>query len=183
LIEQIDWLLYARVIEDLSRHPLPGYAAINVSPRHFRAPDFATRLLSLLDAAGVAPERLRIEITEVALLDDAPRTLESLALLRSHGVLAQLDDFGTGFSALSYLHRFPIASLKIDRSFVAGLESDGYAESVAVIRAIVALATSLGIELIAEGVETRHQRDRLLELGCIYAQGFLFSPPVPLPAA
>ena len=183
LIEQIDWLLYARVIEDLARHPLPGYVAINVSPRHFRAPDFAHRLLSLLQDAGVAPARLRIEITEVALLDDAPRTLESLALLRSHGVLAQLDDFGTGFSALSYLHRFPIASLKIDRSFVAGLESDGYAESVAVIRAIVALATSLGIELIAEGVETRHQRDRLLELGCIYAQGFLFSPPVPLPAA
>lgn len=181
LIEQIDWLLYARVIEDLARHPLPGYVAINVSPRHFRAPDFAHRLLSLLERAGVAPARVRIEITEVALLDDAPRTLESLALLRSNGVLAQLDDFGTGFSALSYLHRFPIASLKIDRSFVAGLESDGYAESVAVIRAIVALATSLGIELIAEGVETRRQRDRLLELGCIYAQGFLFSPPVPLP--
>ncbi len=183
LIEQIDWLLYARVIDDLARHPLPGYAAINVSPRHFRAPDFASRLLSLLDAAGVTPGRLRIEITEVALLDDAPRTLESLALLRSHGVLAQLDDFGTGFSALSYLHRFPIASLKIDRSFVAGLDGENSAESVAVIRAIVALATSLGIELIAEGVETRHQRDRLLELGCIYAQGFLFSPPVPLPAA
>lgn len=183
LIEQIDWLLYARVIEDLARHPLPGYAAINVSPRHFRAADFATRLLSLLEAAGVSPDRLRVEITEVALLDDAPRTLESLALLRRHGVLAQLDDFGTGFSALSYLHRFPIASLKIDRSFVAGLESDGYAESVAVIRAIVALATSLGIELIAEGVETRHQRERLMELGCLYAQGFLFSPPVPLPAA
>ena len=182
LIEQIDWLLYARVIEDVSRHPLPGYVAINVSPRHFRAPDFATRLLALLDGAGVAPARVRVEITEVALLDDAPRTLESLALLRRHGVLAQLDDFGTGFSALSYLHRFPIASLKIDRSFVAGLDGDACTESVAVIRAIVALATSLGIELIAEGVETRQQRDRLIELGCTYAQGFLFSPPVPLPA-
>ena len=182
LIEQIDWLLYARVIEDVSRHPLPGYVAINVSPRHFRAPDFAARLLALLDGAGVAPARVRVEITEVALLDDAPRTLESLALLRRHGVLAQLDDFGTGFSALSYLHRFPIASLKIDRSFVAGLDGDACTESVAVIRAIVALATSLGIELIAEGVETRQQRDRLIELGCTYAQGFLFSPPVPLPA-
>ena len=126
--------------------------------------------------------RLRVEITEVALLDDAPRTLESLALLRRHGVLAQLDDFGTGYSALSYLHRFPIASLKVDRSFVAGLDGENSAESVAVIRAIVALATSLGIELIAEGVETRHQRDRLVELGCTYAQGFLYSPPVPLPA-
>ena len=181
LIEQIDWLLYARVISDMARHDMPGYVAINVSPRHFRAPDFAARLLALLDASGVAPARLRVEITEVALLDDAPRTLESLALLRRHGVLAQLDDFGTGFSALSYLHRFPIASLKIDRSFVAGLDSEIIAESVAVIRAIVALASSLGIELIAEGVESRHQRERLIELGCPYAQGFLFSPPVPLP--
>lgn len=181
LIEQIDWLMYAKVIEDLARHALQGYVAINVSPRHFRSPDFATRLLALLEAAGVVPARLRVEITEVALLDDAPRTFESLALLRRHGVLAQLDDFGTGFSALSYLHRFPIASLKIDRSFVAGLDGKSCNESVAVIRAIVALATSLGIELIAEGVETRHQRDRLMELGCTYAQGFLFGLPVPLP--
>lgn len=127
------------------------------------------------------PSRLRVEITEVALLDDAPRTLDILAQLRRHGVLAQLDDFGTGYSALSYLHRFPIASLKIDRSFVAGLDANGCTESVAVVRAIVALAASLGIELIAEGVETRHQRERLAELGCEYAQGFLFSPPVPLP--
>jgi len=127
------------------------------------------------------PERLRVEITEVALLDDAPRTLECLDLLRRHGVLAQLDDFGTGFSALSYLHRFPIASLKIDRSFVAGLDGETSTESVAVIRAIVALATSLGIEQIAEGVETMRQRDRLNELGCTYAQGYLYSLPQPLP--
>lgn len=130
----------------------------------------------------MAPARIRVEITEVALLDDAPRTLECLALLKRHGVLAQLDDFGTGFSALSYLHRFPIASLKIDRSFVAGLEGESSTESVAVIRAIVALAGSLGIELIAEGVETRHQCERLQALGCGCGQGFLFSPPVPLPA-
>ena len=183
LIEQIDWLMYARVIADLARHPMPGYVAINVSPRHFRMPDFATRLLDLLAAAGVAPSRLRVEITEVALMDDAPRTRESLDLLRAHGVLAQLDDFGTGFSALSYLHRFPIASLKIDRSFVAGLDGDGRSESVAVIRAIIALANSLGIEIIAEGVETQRQRERLQDLGCVNAQGFLFGKPEPLQVA
>ena len=177
LIEQIDWLMYARVIADMTCHRMPGYVAINVSPRHFRAPDFASRLLGLLEAADVAPSRLRIEITEVALLDDAPRTSEALNLLRRHGILAQLDDFGTGFSALSYLHRFPIASLKIDRSFVAGLDGEGRNESVAVIRAIVALANSLGIEIIAEGVETPRQRERLLDLGCTYAQGFLFGKP------
>jgi diguanylate cyclase (GGDEF)-like protein len=180
LIEQIDWLMYQRVIADMASHALTGYVAINVSPRHFRVADFAHRLLALLDSHGVDPARLRVEITEVALLDDAPRTLECLDLLRQHGVLAQLDDFGTGFSALSYLHRFPIASLKIDRSFVAGLDGDTSTESVAVIRAIVALATSLGIEQIAEGVESAHQRDVLTELGCTYAQGFLFSQPMPL---
>ena len=180
LIEQVDWLMYARVIADMAMHEMPGYVAINVSPRHFRSQDFAERLLGLLDVAGVDPQRLRIEITEVALMDDAPRISESLNLLRGHGVLAQLDDFGTGFSALSYLHRFPIAALKIDRSFVADLVGDARNESVAVIRAIIALAGSLGMEIIAEGVETMSQREQLRELGCVYAQGYLFGRPVPL---
>ncbi len=180
LIEQVDWLMYARVIADMAMHEMPGYVAINVSPRHFRSQDFAERLLGLLDVAGVDPSRLRIEITEVALMDDAPRISESLNLLRSHGVLAQLDDFGTGFSALSYLHRFPIAALKIDRSFVADLSGDARNESVAVIRAIIALAASLNMEIIAEGVETMAQREQLRELRCIYAQGYLFGRPVPL---
>ncbi len=180
LIEQVDWLMYARVIADMARAPAPGYVSINVSPRHFRSQDFGSRLLGLLVTAGVDPARLRIEITEVALLDDAPRISQTLETLRAHGVLAQLDDFGTGFSALSYLHRFPIASLKVDRSFVAGLDGDSRAESVAVIRAIAALSGSLGIEIIAEGVETLGQRDRLRELGCTFAQGFLFGRPAPL---
>ena len=179
LIEQVDWLMYARVIADMARAHTEGYIAINVSPRHFRSLDFSSRLLGLLEAASVKPSRLRIEITEVALLDDAPRISETLSMLRAHGVLAQLDDFGTGFSALSYLHRFPIASLKVDRSFVAGLDGDSRTESVAVIRAIVALSGSLGIEIIAEGVETVAQRDCLRELGCTYAQGFLFGHPQP----
>ena len=179
LIEQVDWLMYARVIADMARIQTPGYVSINVSPRHFRSLDFGSRLLGLLETAQVDPARLRIEITEVALLDDAPRISQTLGVLRAHGVLAQLDDFGTGFSALSYLHRFPISSLKIDRSFVASLDGDSRAESVAVIRAIVALSGSLGMEIIAEGVETLAQRDRLLELGCTYGQGFLFGRPAP----
>ncbi|MFP5341265.1 MAG: EAL domain-containing protein, partial [Gammaproteobacteria bacterium] len=90
------------------------------------------------------PARLRIEITEVALLDDAARALRTMRLLREYGVMAQLDDFGTGFSALSYLHRFPIETLKIDQSFVAGLCGESRPESLAVIRAILALASTLG---------------------------------------
>ncbi len=181
LIEQIDWMIYQRVVADLATRQMPPYVAINVSPRHFRVPDFANRLLGLLDAHGVPASRLRVEITEVALLDDAQETRDSLALLRNHGVLAQLDDFGTGYSALSYLHRFPIAGLKIDRSFIAGLDDDDRTDGEALVRAIVALAGSLSIELIAEGVETPRQRERLEALGCAYAQGFLLGRPQPLP--
>src|SRR5690606_28346476 len=124
LIEQVDWLLYEQVISELARGG-EGYISVNVSPRHFRSADFADRLLGLLEAAGANPARLRVEITEVALLDDAPRTRRLLDALRAQGVRAVLDDFGTGFSALSYLHRFPISGLKIDRSFVAGLDAEG----------------------------------------------------------
>lgn len=180
LIEQVDWLVYARVIACMAHGLEDGYVAINVSPRHFRAPGFGQRLLSLLDEAGVAPSRLRIEITEVALLEDAPRVSRTLGLLRERGVLAQLDDFGTGFSALSYLHRFPIAALKIDRSFVSDLGGEARSESLAVVRAIIALADSLGIEIIAEGVESEAQRAHLLDLQCTYAQGFLYGRPEPL---
>ena len=176
LIEQVDWLLYDRVIASMCNHP-DGYVTINVSPRHFRYEDFAERLLKMIDAAGANPSRLRIEITEVAVLDDAPRALRMLNVLRERGVLALLDDFGTGFSALSYLHRFPIHALKIDRSFVAGLDGETRAESLALVRAILALAGTLGIDTIAEGIETIVQRDTLTELGCLYGQGFLFGRP------
>ena len=155
LIEQVDWLLYEQVIGELARGG-SGYISVNVSPRHFRSPDFADRLLGLLQSADADPARLRVEITEVALLEDAPRTRRILDTLRKHGVLAQLDDFGTGFSALSYLHRFPISGLKIDRSFVSALEGEGgRQESLALVRAILALAGTLGIETVGEGWRPR----------------------------
>ena len=177
LIEQVDWLIYAQVVAELARGG-SGYISVNVSPRHFRSADFADRLLGLLQAVDADPRRLRVEITEVALLDDAPRTRRILDTLREHGVLAQLDDFGTGFSALSYLHRFPISGLKIDRSFVSALEGDGgRQESLALVRAILALAGTLGIETVGEGVETEAQRRILHELGCSCGQGFLLGRP------
>ncbi len=178
LIEQVDWLLYRHVFEWMLRHR-EGYVSINVSPRHLRADDFVDRLLRMLDEAGADPQRLRIEITEVALLDDAPRVLRMLNLLRDRGVLVLLDDFGTGFSALSYLHRFPIHALKIDQSFVAGLDSEMHAESLALVRAILALAGTLGIDAIGEGIESTQQRDILLQLGCSFGQGYLYGLPAP----
>jgi diguanylate cyclase (GGDEF)-like protein len=176
LIEQVDWLLYAQAARRLAATP-EGYVSVNVSPRHFRSDDFALRLLGLLRTAGADAARLRIEITEVALLDDAPRALRTMRLLRDYGVVAQLDDFGTGFSALSYLHRFPIETLKIDQSFVAGLRGESRPESLAVIRAILALASTLGIDTIGEGIEHPAQREALLEMGCVYGQGYLFGRP------
>ena len=181
LIEQVDWLLYRRVVAWMAGNP-EGYVSINVSPRHFHAEDFAERLLRIADEADVDPRRLRIEITEGALLDDAPRAARILGTLRTQGVLAQLDDFGTGFSALSYLHRFPIQALKIDQSFIAGLSGDSQAESLALVRAILALAGTLGIDTIGEGVETAHQRQLLFEMGCAYGQGYLFGRPRPAKA-
>ncbi|WP_425504850.1 putative bifunctional diguanylate cyclase/phosphodiesterase [Pseudoxanthomonas helianthi] len=176
LIEQVDWLIYAQVVEQIARGG-SGYISVNVSPRHFHSSDFADRLLGMFDAVGADPSRLRVEITEIALLEDAPRTLRTLHLLRQHGILAQLDDFGTGFSALSYLHRFPISTLKIDRSFISGLGDQGSAESEAVVRAILALAGTLGIDTICEGVERADQLRALREMGARYGQGYLFGEP------
>jgi diguanylate cyclase (GGDEF)-like protein len=179
LIEQVDWLMYAHVVASMSEYP-ERYVSINVSPRHFLSDNFADRLLRMLDEADQDPRRLRIEITEVALIEDATRALRVLRDLHSHGIAALLDDFGTGFSALSYLHRFPIQGLKIDRSFVSGLDGDASTESLALVRAILAMAITLGIDTIAEGIETERQREILLEQGCQYGQGYLLGIPRPL---
>ncbi len=178
LIEQVDWLIYEQVVKDLAR-TARGYVSVNVSPRHFRVADFAPRLLAVIEEAGADADRLRIEITETALLDDAPRTLQTLHQLRERGVVVQLDDFGTGYSALSYLHRFPISALKIDRSFVAGLHAQSGKSTLALVDGVLSLARTLGIETIGEGVETEQQRQTLQQLGCNYGQGYLLGYPAP----
>lgn len=178
LIEQVDWLIYEQVISGLGRGGR-GYVSVNVSPRHFRSADFTERLFGLIESFDADPRRLRLEITEVALLDDGPRTLRILQALRERGILVQLDDFGTGFSALSYLHRFPITSLKIDQSFIAGLHSPEAQSTRPLVEGVVSLARTLGIETIAEGIETDEQRLTLLELGCDYGQGYLLGRPGP----
>lgn len=181
LIEQIDWLIYEQVFRAMG-HLLRGeeYVCINVSARHFHRPDLAERLLDLLQACDADPTRLRIELTEGALLDDAHNVSGALYDLRAAGVRTQLDDFGTGYSALSYLQRFPIAAIKVDRSFVAELDGTAAQGGHAVVRAILALAQTLGLETIGEGIETEQQRQRLAALGCLRGQGFLFARPLPL---
>ena len=179
--EQIDWQIF-----DAACGAVRGllnddqYITLNVSARHFRAPDLARQLVAMLDAHDIAPRRVRLEVTEGALFENPEQACAILDTLRADGVLAALDDFGTGFSSLSYLHRFPLRALKIDRSFIAGLATG--ASSAAVVRAVLALATTLGLEVIAEGIETPEQRAQLLELGCVYGQGFLFALPQPAEA-
>lgn len=179
LIEQVDWLLYEQVINRLARGGR-GYVSVNVSPRHFRSPDFIPRLFGLIEAANADPYRLRVEITEMALVDDGPRTLQILQALRERGIQIQLDDFGTGFSALSYLHRFPISTLKIDQSFVAGLHEEQGQSTLTLVRGVLSLANTLGIETVGEGIETVQQQQTLMELGCDYGQGYLLGRPAPL---
>lgn len=177
-IEQIDWLMFTQACEQAQRLPDHTYVSINVSASHLRSPGFEESLLHVLSRSGLSPDRLRLEITEGALLDEPEQTRRVLLRLRHAGILVQLDDFGTGYSSLSYLHQLPIHALKIDRSFVADLSTRG--SSMAVIRAIIALTESLGIEVIAEGVETPEQRKSLIELGCRMGQGYLFSMPAPV---
>ncbi|MBS0462678.1 MAG: EAL domain-containing protein [Proteobacteria bacterium] len=178
LIEQIDWLLFeetCRRFHAVARDR--QYISINVAPRHFRSPELARRLLAMAREYQVPSDRLRIELTEGALLDHSTQVLDALEELHRGGIVAQLDDFGTGYSALSYLHRFPIRALKIDRSFVADLTIEGVKGSRTVVRAILALAASLGMDTVGEGVETVEQRDLLRALRCAYGQGFLFGHP------
>ncbi len=180
-IEQIDWQIFALACRAAARLPEhDAYISINVSARQMRAVDFDQSVLRLIDANGIHRHRVRLEVTEGALLENPDHVRRLLESLREAGVMVQLDDFGTGYSSLSYLHRFPIHSLKIDRSFVADLRPGQAGGSEAVVRAIHALADSLGLEVIGEGIETHAQCQALKSLGCMIGQGFLFSQPLPV---
>ncbi|QSX78206.1 bifunctional diguanylate cyclase/phosphodiesterase [Agrilutibacter solisilvae] len=180
-VEQIDWQMFERTCRDIpALQANGGYVTLNVSPRHFRSPALARQLLDLLGEHDIKPQNVRVEVTEGALLDNPDQVFATLDALRTAGVLAALDDFGTGYSSLSYLHRFPLHALKIDRSFVSALQPGDRGGSAAVVRAVLALANTLGMEVIAEGIETEEQRQWLLEIGCEMGQGFLFSRARPV---
>ena len=179
--EQIDWLVFERVCAVATALTTGGgFVGINLSGRHFHSADLAGRLLDLLATHKVEPHTIRVEVTEHVLLDNPALVKRTLQRLRTAGITIALDDFGTGYSSLSYLHQFPLQALKIDRSFVAELTAgDTSSGSNAVVRAILALAGSLGMQVIAEGIESEMQRDLLQRLGCEFGQGFLFGQPQP----
>ena len=149
---------------------------VNISAVGLRHEHLVDFVLKCLAERGLPADALIIEITENILVDDAERSLQALRRLAAAGVGIALDDFDTGYSSLSYLHRFPVDILKIDRSFVARLNADG--SDSAFVRTIVELGRSLGVDTVAEGVETEEQLQQVRKTGCDFAQGFLFSRPL-----
>ena len=158
---------------------LPGLSeltlAVNVSEQQFRQPDFVDHVLQIIDQTGASPTRLKLELTESLLAQDIEDISSKMMALREHGIHFALDDFGTGYSSLSYLKRLPLAQLKIDQSFVQEILTSPNDAMIA--RTIVALADSLGLTVIAEGVETADQRQFLVENGCNHFQGYYFGRP------
>ncbi len=152
--------------------------AVNVSAHQFRQADFVDQVLAILKSTGAAPQRLKIELTESALVSNVEEVIEKMFALKARGIGFSLDDFGTGYSSLSYLKRLPLDQLKIDQSFVRDVLTDPNDASIA--KTIIALAQNLGLGVIAEGVETDTQREFLANAGCHAYQGYLFSRPLPI---
>lgn len=175
-----DWVLW-RACRDLQRwqERYPQYPLcvnVNLSKRQLMHPNLVEQVLGVLEQSQLAPESLHLEITESAGIDKPEQVREILLALKAHGLKLSMDDFGTGYSCLSYLTNLPINMLKVDRSFVKLITETSQRHSV--VDAILSLAKGLELEVIAEGVEQPHQVTRLRELGCDYAQGYYFSPPL-----
>ncbi|MDO9364869.1 MAG: EAL domain-containing protein [Methylotenera sp.] len=181
LIEKIgEWVLTtackkAKELKEKVGYPFP--IAVNVSPRQFRQPNLAKTIKQILETTELDSDCLELEITESTLIDDAAKFIETLHSLKMIGVKLAIDDFGTGYSSLAYLKDFPIDRLKIDKAFVSSLENDP--ANMAILKAIIVLGQSLGIKVIAEGVETSYQYDYLKLIGCDELQGYYFSKPLP----
>jgi EAL domain-containing protein (putative c-di-GMP-specific phosphodiesterase class I) len=154
--------------------PLP--VSVNLSGKQFLQPDLLEQIQEVLRETGLDPRGLKLEITETVVMENIETATHTLEQLRALGVELSIDDFGTGYSSLSYLQRFPVSTLKIDRSFVSRMtESDGTAE---IVRTIAKLAQTMGMDVVAEGVETESQRAQLRDFECEFGQGYFFSRPM-----
>jgi len=176
------WVLVSACEQLASWATRPGLAqvsvAVNVSARQFHHPEFVGQVLAALASTGANPQRLKLELTESLLVDDMEEVISKMTVLKAQGIGFALDDFGTGYSSLAYLKRLPLDQLKIDKSFVRDVLTDP--NDAAIARTIIALAQSLGLGVIAEGVETGSQRDFLSLAGCHTYQGYYFSRPLPV---
>jgi EAL domain-containing protein (putative c-di-GMP-specific phosphodiesterase class I) len=151
--------------------------SVNLSARQFTQPDLVDQIAAILDETGLPPRLLELEITETVLMDQSESGTRALRALRALGVQLVLDDFGTGYSSLAYLKHLPLNTIKIDRSFVNGLDDDD--ANLPIVQAVIALAHGLGIEVVAEGIETVAQLDRLRSLVCDRGQGYFYARPLP----
>jgi diguanylate cyclase (GGDEF)-like protein len=161
--------------KSMGRHP--GSVAVNLSASHFRDQRLPDQLSHLIEAYGVAPGELTIELTESTVMADSEASMKTIQALRALGVALAVDDFGTGYSSLAYLKLLRPQKLKIDRSFVRDVPEDN--DDCVLVRAVLGLAKALDIQVVAEGVETEAQRDFLLSEVCVMQQGYLFSRPIP----
>lgn len=175
--EQVLSAAVGRFADWVRRYGVRVPVAVNVSAVQFERADLEVLVAALLRDSGLPPELLKLELTETALLGDGTRTRRTMEALVARGVQFSLDDFGTGCSSLSHLHQFPIAQVKIDKSFVGRMTASRPHEKI--VRAVVMLAHELDLAVVAEGVETAEQRDRLRDFGCDCGQGFLFGRPQP----
>ena len=184
IVDLGEWVLTSACAQLARWATLPRLAhltlSINVSVHQFRQADFVDKVRHALQAHGASPSRLKLEITESMFAGDLENIIQKMNRLKSHGVGFSLDDFGTGYSSLSYLKRLPLDQLKIDQSFVRDVLAD--ANDAAIARTIIALGQSLGLAVIAEGVELQGQRDFLAEHGCESCQGYLISRPIAIDA-
>lgn len=176
LINEVGAWVLKRACTDAIQWPSQAKVAVNLSPVQFKSNRLGLDVCAALASSGLPAQRLELEITETAMLQDAATTLAMLRELKALGLSISLDDFGTGYSSLSYLQKFPFDKIKIDKSFVCELPNKE--ESLAIVRAIIRLADSLGMSTLAEGVETQGQFAILRKEGCVEAQGYLFSRPV-----
>ena len=152
--------------------------AVNVSGRQFRQPDFVAQVSEIINRTAINPQRLKLELTESIVLDNVADTIDKMQAIRQFGVSFSMDDFGTGYSSLAYLTRLPLKQLKIDQSFVRNIGINS--SDATIVQTIIGMADNLGMEVIAEGVETQEQRDFLERMGCMVYQGYLFGKPVPV---
>jgi EAL domain-containing protein (putative c-di-GMP-specific phosphodiesterase class I) len=170
-----DWAI-RQACAQVAAWRVPIKVAINVSPLQFKQPGLVATITSALAASGLQPNRLQIEITESVLLKDSEENIAVLCQLHQLGVRIALDDFGTGYSSLNYLNRFPLDKIKIDQSFIKNMITKD--DTLKIVRAIVALARSLGMTTTAEGVETKEQLDAVRFEGCDEVQGYFISRPI-----
>ncbi len=177
IVEMGEWALRT-ACRDAAAGKIPGTVAVNLSPVQFGRDDLADTIHAILLETGLSPRRLEVEVTESTIMSDQSRGLHILRKLKAMGISVSMDDFGTGYSSLATLHAFPFDKIKLDQSFVKRLPED--AAAAAIVRTVLALGESLGMPVLAEGIETEAQWQFLDRAGCAKGQGYLFARPASL---